>query len=66
MLGAREEMAEVGSQYAGKGDELGVDSRDRRSRGILILGRSRACGTARGESLGLRLLIVFPLDRGTK
>lgn len=39
MLGARVDVAEAGSQYCGKGDVLGVESRDRRSRGISIFGR---------------------------
>ena len=42
MLGGRVETAEVGSQYVGKGDVLGVESRDRRSRGMMIFGRWRA------------------------
>jgi hypothetical protein len=53
MLGGRVDTADVGSQYTGKGDVLGVDSRDPRSRGIIIFGRSRAWGTARGERLSL-------------
>jgi hypothetical protein len=53
MLGGRVDVAELGSQYAGNGEELGVDSRDRRSRGISILGKWRAWGTMRGEWLSL-------------
>jgi hypothetical protein len=53
MLGARVDTAEVGSQYTGNGDVLGVESRDRRSRGMVILGRWRAWGTVRGERLSL-------------
>jgi hypothetical protein len=39
MLGGRVETVELGSQYVGKGDVLGVESCDRRSRGMTILGR---------------------------
>ena len=53
MLGARVDVAEAGSQYTGNGDVLGVESRDRRSRGMVILGRWRAWGTVRGERLSL-------------
>ena len=53
MLGARVDVAEAGSQYTGNGDVLGVESRDRRSRGIVIFGRWRAWGTVRGERLSL-------------
>jgi hypothetical protein len=49
MLGGRVDVVEVGSQYTGNGEELGVDSRDRRSRGMSILGKWRAWGTMRGE-----------------
>jgi hypothetical protein len=39
MLGGRVDVVELGSQYTGNGEELGVDSRDRRSRGMSILGK---------------------------